>query len=117
MTDQTGGRVIKIETAIREAAEHLHARRFSLAAEYYEAVLQVRPDDAILHHQHGLALDSLHRADDAAAAYRRAIALKPDFAPSYNNLGNLLTDPNEALAMYRRAIELEPDARIHSNLI
>jgi protein O-GlcNAc transferase len=117
MTDQTNGRVVAIETAIQEAAEHLHARRFGLAAEYYEAVLRVRPHDAILHHQHGLALDNLHRANDAAAAYRRAIALKPDFAPSYNNLANLLTDQNEALAMYRRAIELEPNARIHSNLI
>jgi eukaryotic-like serine/threonine-protein kinase len=68
-------------------------------------------------------LGKLYRAagrwDQALTSYRRAIALKPDDAEAYNNLGNALLDqkkPGEAEAAYRRAIALRPhfpEAYIH----
>ena len=51
------------------------------------------------------------RLDEAIAACKRAIALKPDLAEAHNNLGNALKDQgrlDEALACFRRAVELKP---------
>jgi predicted O-linked N-acetylglucosamine transferase (SPINDLY family) len=59
--------------------------------------------------------------DEAAACYQMAIALKPDFAEAYNNLGKVHEDRGQleqAIACYRRAVALKPaSARIHSNLV
>ena len=61
----------------------------------------------------------LKRPAEALASYKRAIALKPDYAEAHYNRGNALMDlkrPAEALASYDRAITLKPDyAEAHSN--
>jgi tetratricopeptide (TPR) repeat protein len=47
----------------------------------------------------------------AAAAYRQIVALRPDVAETYNNLGNVLKDQgnlDEAAAQYERAAALNP---------
>jgi superkiller protein 3 len=47
-------------------------------------------------------------------AYRRAIAIRPNSAPTHRNLGDLLTQlgrQDEALAAYQRAVELAEAAR------
>ncbi|MHB8270064.1 tetratricopeptide repeat protein [Bradyrhizobium sp.] len=60
------------------------------------------------------------RLDQAASAYREAIALKPGYAEAHFNLGVVLHqkhDLNAAAAAYRRAISLTPGtAVIHNNL-
>lgn len=51
-------------------------------------------------------------ANEAAARYRQAIALQPDFHSAHNNLGNLRRENgqlDDAIASYQRAIELKPD--------
>ena len=57
---------------------------------------------------------------EAIARYRRAIALKPDFAEVHNNFGTLLTNQgklDEAVVQYQNAIALKPDyAEAHLNL-
>ena len=60
----------------------------------------------------GAALQSQGRLDEAAAHYRRAIALRPDYAAAYSNLGTALRAQgrlDEAVATYERAIALQPD--------
>jgi tetratricopeptide (TPR) repeat protein len=52
------------------------------------------------------------KLNEAVAAYKKAIALKPDFADVYSNLGNALKlqmKLGEACAAYRKAIALQPD--------
>jgi predicted O-linked N-acetylglucosamine transferase (SPINDLY family) len=52
------------------------------------------------------------RLDDAVAAYRRAIAQKPDYAEAFHNLGSTLNDRKrfpEAIAAIERALQLKPD--------
>jgi tetratricopeptide (TPR) repeat protein len=54
------------------------------------------------------------------ADYNRAIAIKPDYAPAYNNRGILkeqkLNDPQGALADYNRAIAIKHNyANCYSN--
>ncbi len=66
------------------------------------------------------ALQGEGRIDEADAHYRRAIALQPDYAPAYNNLGVMQRASgrvDDAIATYRQALALRgdyPDA--HYNL-
>jgi tetratricopeptide (TPR) repeat protein len=58
----------------------------------------------------GDAYDSAGRTDDAIAAYKRAIELKPSFA-YYNNLGGIYGRANkieDATAAYQKAAEIDP---------
>jgi predicted O-linked N-acetylglucosamine transferase (SPINDLY family) len=58
--------------------------------------------------------------DEAIAAHRMAIGLKPEFAEAQNDLGVALKDKgqlDEAIGAYRHAIALKPNfAEAHSNL-
>jgi serine/threonine-protein kinase len=61
------------------------------------------------HYTLGISLYRQGKRDEAAAAYREAIRLKPDHAEAHCNLGQLLLQrgqPREALAEYRRGHEL-----------
>jgi tetratricopeptide (TPR) repeat protein len=56
------------------------------------------------------AYDAAGRSDDAAAAYKQAIDLKPT-AAYYSNLGGILGrtgKTEEAMAMYQKSVELDP---------
>jgi tetratricopeptide (TPR) repeat protein len=56
------------------------------------------------------AYDAAGRSDDAAAAYKQAIGLKPT-AAYYSNLGGILGrtgKTEEAMAMYQKSVELDP---------
>jgi len=68
---------------------------------------------AVAHHRAG-------RLADAAAAYRRAIDLRPDHAEAHDGLGVVLRELGRAAdaeACHRHALELEPDfAGAHCNL-
>lgn len=60
------------------------------------------------------------KVEEAARSYRQALALDPDFADAYINLGNALDrlgKSDEAIATYQKALELDPDlAGAHYNL-
>ena len=75
---------------------------------------------AITEHNLGAALQSEGRFDDAIEHYRRAITIRPDYAPAYNNMGAALRATGqvpEAIASYERALVLRPDyPEAHYNL-
>lgn len=59
----------------------------------------------------GEAYDLAGRNDDAINAYQQAVALKPDNAGYYNNLGNVLARAgkiDDAKAAYSKSAELDP---------
>src|SRR3954447_7941758 len=68
----------------------------------------------------GNALAEQGRLDEAVAAYRTAIELKPTYPEAHSNLGNALVEQgrlDEAVTAYRTAITLEPTyPEAHSNL-
>ncbi len=68
----------------------------------------------------GAALQRERRFDEAVVHYRRAIAIRPEYAPAHNNLGVALRDGgrlDDAIAAYRQALARQPDyAEIHYNL-
>ena len=72
------------------------------------------------HYNLGNLLSKQGRLDEAVAAYRQAIGIKPDYADAHSNLGAALAAQgrlDEAVAAYRRAIGIKPDyAQAYSNL-
>jgi predicted O-linked N-acetylglucosamine transferase (SPINDLY family) len=67
---------------------------------------------AVAHNNLGGVLRRMGRLDEAVAAYRRAIAIKPDYADAFHNLGSTLHDLKRfpgAIAAIERAVQLKPD--------
>lgn len=67
----------------------------------------LRATSAVDHYERGLALEAADQPDAAMAAYRRALAGRPDLADALNNLGRLHHDRDqlgEAESLYRLAI-------------
>jgi tetratricopeptide (TPR) repeat protein len=75
---------------------------------------------AVTEHNLGAALQADGRSDDAIPHYRRAIALRADYAPAYNNLASSLKSSGrtaDAIATYQQALRVQPDyPEAHYNL-
>jgi type II protein arginine methyltransferase len=69
---------------------------------------------------HGAVLKTLGDAAGAAAAYRSALALDPNYADALNNLGviyRMQGEPAKAIEVFRRAVKLKPElAEARKNL-
>ncbi len=76
-----------------------------------QATGPIDPNRHIVLAQLGEASEAAGRFEEAAAAYQKAIALKPDEAGYYNNLGNALAKLGkipEAMAAYEKSAALDP---------
>jgi tetratricopeptide (TPR) repeat protein len=74
----------------------------------------MKPDDpnrAIVLSRLGEAYESMSKWQEAADTYQQSIAMKPDVAANYNNLGNdmaKLGKVEEARAAYQKYVDLNP---------
>ena len=69
------------------------------------------PNRSIVLSRLGEAYESMSKWQEAADTYQKAIALKPDAAANYNNLGNDLAKlgkVDEARAAYQKYVDLNP---------
>jgi Flp pilus assembly protein TadD/2-polyprenyl-3-methyl-5-hydroxy-6-metoxy-1,4-benzoquinol methylase len=90
-----------------------------LAANSYRRVLSLTPDPEALNNL-GIVLRRQGKMADAIDCYKKALALKPEFAEAHYNLGNsLLTlrELDDAEACFRQALLIAPNFQnAHSNL-
>src|SRR5437588_8574002 len=111
---QTRAQMDKMPKAEQASAQsQLDQTDLTAVAEYNAALEQTNetdPNRNIVLARLGEAYEVDNKYSDAAAAYAKAVALKPD--PSYyNNLGNSLARTgkiDDALTAYQKAIELDP---------
>ena len=86
----------------------------------YEVEIEKHPGDAALHDDAALLDLELGRADAAVQHFGASLALKPNSAPAYYNLGTALTVARRldaAAAEYRKALQIDPEyANAHNNL-
>ena len=68
----------------------------------------------VFYFQFGAACERSHNFADAESYFKKALALKPDFAEALNYLGYMWADRNENLVqareMIEKAVKLEPDS-------
>lgn len=90
------------------------------AERLYGQVLLTDPENAEAPWLLGLVAQDLGQLDQAVAALRRAVALRPGHAERHLRLGNCLFAQErlaEAAACYRQALRIRPDsAEAHTNL-
>lgn len=101
-----------------QAVLMLHARQYEHAAVALQRVLQLSPGLPEAHVNLGFALIGLQRGAEAAAAFDRAIDLRPRQANAYYGLAMALEqqgDLQRALGAMRSYLHLStPDARYHA---
>ena len=90
------------------------------AAAQYRRVLELEPQNAMAHYNLGNGLRKTD-CEAALAHYKQALAVKPDFADAWNNLGAVLAveqgELDAAREAYQKAVEAGPTrAAYHRNL-
>jgi tetratricopeptide (TPR) repeat protein len=89
------------------------------AVDLISRAVALEPDNGEFHYNLGVALQTLGRADEAAASYRQALRLQPHRAEAHNNLGHALLQQGrlaDALPCFAQALQLRPDyAEAHHN--
>jgi len=123
--------VLFTAAGLDRATEYLRARsRVELAALSalvagllvftHVPVLDAADNRAVTEHNLGSAFQSAGRIDEAIDQYKKAIAIKPDYAPAYSNLGSALLskgDATGAINAYQQALSIDPDfSDTHFNL-
>jgi tetratricopeptide (TPR) repeat protein len=95
--------------AALEGDEHNIVMQGNLLKRY----LRLRPDQATAFDQLGHVLEEEHRESEAVVAWRRAIALNPQYAEATYSIARALreTDPVESKRLMLRVQELERDQR------
>jgi hypothetical protein len=104
-----------------EGAAALDAEGRSIeAVAALELIARDHPDSPLARHRLGAAWLRAGEAAAAAARFREALALQPDFVAPWIGLGAALRqlgEPDAAIAVYRRAIALDGGAALaHYNL-
>jgi len=70
------------------------------------------PESPILLNIQGACYAALFKFDSAIESYQAALKIKPDYADSYYNLGNIyrtLNQPEKSILNYERAVEILPN--------
>jgi predicted TPR repeat methyltransferase len=111
---------ISLDDALRLAVSVHRQGKPRLAAQHYEAILQVAPTHPDALHYMGVAQHQLGNHEGAVNLISRALQAAPDYVDARNNLGNVQKEMGrhvDAEHSYRAVLEARPDfAMAHNNL-
>lgn len=102
------------------AAIHQRRGERELCVERYRRAVELRPEDAALTNNLGMALRAVGLPAQAEAAFREALGVRPEYDLALNNLGLAELDQGRveaAVESFRRALAARPTyAKAHHNL-
>ena len=108
------------DQALAEGLAQQQAGDLEAAAEQYQMVLDVRPEDQYANYNMGVIEQADGRTALAEGYYRAALDTAPEFVPALFNLAILRTKAEatqEAIDLYERVIVIQPEyAAAHLNL-
>ena len=94
--------------------------KFSTVIEQAQACTKQYPQAFTVWNLLGASAAQLGMSDQAVTAFKKVIALKPNYADAYSNLGNTLQDQgdiDQAIKVYKKAILLKPNyAEAYNNM-
>ena len=82
------------------------------AQRYYEASLDVEPNDDMTHNALATLLSSMDKVQEAEEHYKKALEIDDNYEVTWFNYANLmlkLERTAEARVMYQKALEIDPD--------
>lgn len=85
---------------------------FLKAAEAFEQVTKIEPNNSKAFNAHGAALEQLAKSDQAIAAYQKAVAINPKNYESYGRLASLynkLGQADKALDAAMNSLKIKPN--------
>lgn len=98
----------------------LQENRLDVAADQFQRVIAVNPNNASYHCNLGNARLAQGKIDEAIACLSRALELNPGLAEAHNNMGLAIKAQGrfeDAAACHRRALQLNPvSVNAHNNL-
>ena len=110
------GKASKVQDPPQEQQQLLislyNERQFIQALEQITALLERFPNSSFLHNISGVVYKGLGQLDTSIESYKKALALKPDHANAYYNMGNALKERGkleEAIEAYNKALVFNPD--------
>ncbi len=113
--------VLATGCALALVATELQLRYWKDSEALYSRAIAVTSGNYTMHYGLGTILSSdPHRIPEAIAAYRSAVAGKPEYWQALDNLATLLMNSGrvpEAVEQYQAALRIKPDsAELHNNL-
>jgi len=94
--------------------------QYKKALESLNILIGDYPNTPLLYNISGVCYRALDQLDLAVKNYKKALAIKPDYAETHYNLGNTLKQLDQlkqAVKHYEKAIAINPDyAKAHGNL-
>ena len=82
---------------------------YGKAIEYYQKVIELRPDDATTYNNMGISYDYNQDYDDAIESFEKAVALKPDYSEAYLNMAGVYDyeeDDDRVVECLKKAAQL-----------
>ena len=99
---------------LRLGTEALQRHEFERALAFADSASRLSPGLADIPFLRGRIYAELLRLDEAEAAYRQALAIRPTYPGGWHNLGNVAfrqQQYREAIRHYRREFDVHPDPR------
>jgi tetratricopeptide (TPR) repeat protein len=94
------------------ADAYLKLEQPDLAHEHFQQIIDIAPNDPNNYARLAVSIAATqHRIDEAMTLFRKALALDPRHALTYNNLGVVMHDNGqtlEALSQFEKALEIQP---------
>tara|TARA_Y100001968_G_C19448472_1_gene766867 strand:+ start:2458 stop:4992 length:2535 start_codon:yes stop_codon:yes gene_type:complete len=94
------------------AGSNLSQEKYGVAVEYYNTVIDLKPEAAEFYLNCGVALGNLSKPNNSLTYLRKSIILKPSLGEAFYNIGTISSDNQQnenAIGYYKRALIVKPN--------